>query len=133
MADSNELICGQLYVNVESADSSKIFSDTQDLKSQLKALIYSVNAGTEGDRPAEEHSKGMEIATIGTLAVAIAPLVLPEFFKLLQAWAQRGQGRTVEFEYKARKGKLIKVKVSGDVSPNKLKEYIEAAMEVVED
>ncbi len=49
---------------------------------------------------APEGSKAAEVLTLGAVAVAVLPAVLPKIVEFCQAWALRGQGRTVKFKGK---------------------------------
>jgi hypothetical protein len=45
-------------------------------------------------------TKSAEAITLGALAVAVLPNFLPKLVDFVQAWALRGQGRTVKFKGK---------------------------------
>ncbi len=45
-------------------------------------------------------AKSTEIVTIGALSVAVLPTLLPKIIDAIQAWALRGQGKTVKFKGK---------------------------------
>lgn len=43
-------------------------------------------------------TKSVDTITIGMLAVAVLPTVIPELIKFLQAWSLRGENRTVKIK-----------------------------------
>ena len=48
--------------------------------------------------PAPDGSKAADPVTLGALAVAVLPTVLPKLVEFVQSWAQRGQSRSVKFK-----------------------------------
>ena len=48
--------------------------------------------------PAPEGAKVADPVTLGALAVAVLPTVLPKVVDFVQAWCQRGQSRSVKFK-----------------------------------
>ena len=50
--------------------------------------------------PAPEGAKVVDPVTLGALAVAVLPTVLPKLVDFVQAWSQRGQSRSVKFKGK---------------------------------
>ncbi len=76
-----------------------------DVESASLVSIGSAPQGTKGDP-----------LTIGMVALQVVPAVLPGIISLVQAWATRGQGRTVKF-----KGKGIEF----EGSPEELQKLLE--------
>ena len=60
--------------------------------------VESAALATAGAAPAG--TKSPEAITLGALAVAVLPTFLPKLVDFVQAWALRGQGRTVKFKGK---------------------------------
>ncbi len=58
----------------------------------------------------------MEAVTAGAIAIAVLPTFLPKLVEFIQAWALRGQGRTVKF-----KGKVAGQEVEFEGSAEDLK------------
>ena len=48
------------------------------------------------DTQAPEGTKSAEVVTLGALAVAVLPTVLPKLIDFLQAWAMRADNRTIK-------------------------------------
>lgn len=88
----------EIQVNITGATEEEIDRSTRQLLSELKELdVESVELSK--DSPAPEGSKGDPV-TIGSIAIATLPAVLPKVVELVQAWGLRGQGRTVKFKGK---------------------------------
>lgn len=58
-------------------------------------------------------TKTADPITIGALAIAVLPSVLPKVVEAIQAWALRGQGKTVKFKGKIN-GQMIEFEGSAD-------------------
>jgi hypothetical protein len=69
--------------------------------------------------PAPEGAKGDPI-TMGAIAIAVLPAVLPSVITLIQTWIMRGQGRTVKF-----KGKVGRNMIEFDGPPEELQKLLE--------
>lgn len=90
----------QLNIEIAASDATEEEIDrmTRQLLSELRELnVESVKLAKGGSAPAG--SKGDPIA-IGSIAMELLPAVLPSVLGLVQAWASRGQGRTVKFKGK---------------------------------
>jgi len=83
------------------------------LKELRETNVASVNLVSIGAAP--EGAKGDPI-TIGSIALVALPAILPKVVELVQAWALRGQGRTVKF-----KGREIEF----EGSPEELQKLLE--------
>lgn len=76
--------------------------------------VESAALATEGAAPAG--TKSAEAITLGAVMVAVLPTFLPKVVDFVQAWALRGQGRTVKF-----KGKLAGQEVEFEGTADDLK------------
>lgn len=88
----------QLNIEISASDVTEEDIDwmTRQLLSELRELdVESAELAKGG--PAPKGSKGDPIA-IGSIALELLPAVLPSVLGLVQAWASRGQGRTVKFK-----------------------------------
>jgi len=88
----------QLNIEISASDATEEDIDrmTRQLLSELREMdIESAELAKGGPAPAG--SKGDPIA-IGNIALEILPSILPSVIGLVQAWAARGQGRTVKFK-----------------------------------
>ena len=96
--DDPELTELNIEVSASDATDEDIDLMTRQLLSELQEMdIESAELAKSG--PAPEGSKGDPI-TIGSIALVALPAVLPKVVDLVQAWALRGQGRTVKFKGK---------------------------------
>lgn len=88
----------QLNIEISASDTTAEDIDwmTRQLLSELRDLdIESAQLTKGGAAPAG--TKGDPIS-IGSIALELLPSVLPSVVGLVQAWASRGQGRTVKFK-----------------------------------
>ena len=70
---------------------------TRQLRTEIQDFgVEAVTLQTAGSAPAG--SKSMEAMTIGALAVAVVPQLLPKLIEFLQAWSLRGKDRTVKIK-----------------------------------
>lgn len=91
----------QLYIEVSASDATEEDIDrlTRQLLSELrKTDVESVELAKGGEMP--QGAKSGDPITIGSIAVSVLPAVLPAVVSMVQAWATRGQGRTVKFKTK---------------------------------
>jgi hypothetical protein len=91
-----ELTKLNIQVSAEDMSEEEIDWMTRQLLSELKQLDVESAQLTKG-QPAPAGTKGDPIS-IGSIALELLPSVLPSVFGLVQAWASRGQGRTVKFK-----------------------------------
>lgn len=70
---------------------------------QLLAELRELHTGTVSlsqDASVPEGAKSAEAVTLGTIAIAVLPSLLPKIVEAIQAWALRGNNRTVKFKGK---------------------------------
>jgi hypothetical protein len=96
----NQTDKAEFHIEVSAADATEEEIDrlTRQLLSELRELDVESVELTKGG-PAPEGSKGDPV-TIGSIAVEVLPVAIPSVIGLVQAWALRGQGRTVKFKGK---------------------------------
>lgn len=88
----------EIQVSATDATDEEIDRITRQLLSELRDTdVESAELTKAGPAPAG--SKGDPI-TIGAIAIVVLPAVLPKIIDSVQAWALRGQGRTVKFKGK---------------------------------
>ena len=87
----------QLHIEISAVDATDEELDrmTRQLLFALRELDIESAELTKGG-PIPTGAKGDPI-TIGSIALELLPVVLPSVVGLVQAWASRGQGRTVKF------------------------------------
>ena|SRR5574339_359740 len=94
----NDPDLAQLHIEISESDATQEDIDlmTRRLLSELRELdVESAELTKGGAAPAG--TKGDPIS-IGSIALELLPSVLPGVLGLVQAWASRGQGRTVKFK-----------------------------------
>src|SRR5262245_45185673 len=90
----------EFSIDVSAHDTSAEDIDwmTRQLLFELRELDIESVELTKGES-APAGTKG-DPFTIGSIAIQVLPAVLPSIIGLVQAWASRGQGRTVKFKGK---------------------------------
>lgn len=91
-----ELTKLSIEVSAPDVPEEEIDWMTRQLLSELRELDVESAELTKGG-PAPAGTKGDPIS-IGSIALELLPSVLPSVFGLVQAWASRGQGRTIKFK-----------------------------------
>jgi len=89
----------QLSIEITARDATEEDIDlmTRQLLSELRETdVESVGLATGGQVPAG--TKSGDAISVGSIVISALPTVLPTIVGLVQAWAARGQGRTVKFK-----------------------------------
>jgi hypothetical protein len=95
--NSQSIVQLDFQIGVADASEEELDALTRQLLSELRDLdVESAELGQAGAAP--EGTKAVDPITIGALAIAVLPNFLPKLIKFFQAWALRGQGRTVKFK-----------------------------------
>jgi len=86
-----------IQIALDEPDNEVLDSLARQLLDELSDQpVESVDLARSGTAPAG--TKSAEAITLGALAVTVLPTVLPKLVEFCQAWALRGQGRTVKFK-----------------------------------
>lgn len=89
----------ELEISAQDATQEDIDLMTRQLLMELRDMdIESASLSKSGQAPSG--TKSVDPITIGSLAVVVLPNLLPKIIESIQAWASRGQGRTVKFKGK---------------------------------
>jgi len=90
-----------LNLEVSAADVSADELDllARGLLNELRDLDLESAELARGEA-APEGTKAVDPVTIGSIAVVVLPGLLPKLVEFIQAWALRGQGRTVKLKGK---------------------------------
>jgi hypothetical protein len=88
----------EIQVMASDATDEELDRMTRQLLAEVRDLNVESAELTRGEA-APAGSKGDPI-TMGSIAIAVLPAVLPNVINLVQAWVMRGQGRTVKFKGK---------------------------------
>ena len=94
--DNPETYQFDIEVSASDATEEDIDSMTRQLLAELNSTEVESAELTKGSA-APEGSKGDPI-TLGSIAIAVLPAVLPNVLTVVQEWATRGRGRTVKFK-----------------------------------
>lgn len=86
-----------IQIALDEPDNEVLDSLARQLLDELSDQpVESVDLARSGTAPAG--TKSAEAITLGALAVTVLPAVLPKLVEFCQAWALRGQGRTLKFK-----------------------------------
>lgn len=110
----------ELNIEVTASDATDDDLDrmTRQLLSELRETdVESAVLATGGQAP--QGTKSGEAVTMGSIVISALPTVLPAIIGLVQAWAARGQGRTVKF-----KGRVGRDVVEFEGSPEELQRLL---------
>ena len=91
----------EFYIEVNAADATEEEIDrmTRQLLTELRETnVDSTELARGGNAP--RGTKSADLIAMGTIVISALPKVLPDVVCLVQAWAARGQGRTVKFKGK---------------------------------
>jgi hypothetical protein len=81
----------------EDSDAEELDRLTRQLQAEIQELdVESVELVK--DQTAPEGTKTIDAVTLGALAVAVLPTVVPKLIDLLQSWIMRGEGRAVKIK-----------------------------------
>ena len=89
----------QLSIEISASDATEEDIDqmTRQLLSELRDTdVESAELAKGGIAPSG--TKSGDLVTMGSIVISALPTVLPAVVGLVQAWASRGQGRTVKFK-----------------------------------
>ena len=90
---------GQLKIEISASDATEADIDlmTRQLLYELRETdVESAELAKGGAAP--HGTKSGDAVTVGSIVISALPTVLPGIVSLVQAWAARGQGRTVKFK-----------------------------------
>jgi hypothetical protein len=108
---NSETIQLNLEVSASDATEAEIDRMTRQLLSELRETdVESAELAKGGAAP--RGSKGDPV-TIGSIALVVLPTMLPKVVDVVQAWALRGNNRTVKFKGKIG-GKTIEFEGSSE-------------------
>ncbi len=110
----------QIKVSATDATDEELDRVTRQLLSELRELNVESAELTKGGL-APQGTKAIDPVLMGNIAIAVLPAVLPNVISLVQAWATRGQGRTVKF-----KGKVGKDLIEFEGPPEELQKLLES-------
>ena len=89
----------ELEISIEDAQEDYLDEATRQLLSELRETnAECVRLATSGVVPTG--TKSIDPVTTGAIAIAVLPTFLPKVIDAVQAWAMRGNGRTVKFKGK---------------------------------
>ncbi len=115
-----------LLVSEKDADPDRVDHITRQLRRELLEL----NAGPVELVPApkpDPHAKAADPVTLGALAIAVLPGVLPKIVEFLQAWVLRGSNRTIKIKTEVN-GRVIDLECTGRVPQGEINALLKQAL-----
>lgn len=108
-----------IQIKAPEATNEQLDRMTRQLLTELHDLrIGQVSILQEGFAP--EGAKSAEAITLGAIAIAVLPPLLPKIIEAVQAWVLRGNNRTVKF-----KGKISKQMIEFEGSAEEFQKLLE--------
>ncbi len=105
----------RLEVSAEGASAEDVDQMTRQFLSELRdSEVESISLAPGSTVPSG--AKAVDPVATGALVMTVLPAVLPKIIDLVQAWIQRGSGRTVKF-----RGKVGKQEIEFEGPPEELK------------
>lgn len=118
MMPTDQSITFLVQVGMDDADAAELDLLTRQLIEELLELdVETAGPAISGTLPAG--AKAGDPLSIGMIAVAVLPALLPKIIEVCQAWALRGQGRTLKF-----KGKIAGQEIEFEGSAADLKNIL---------
>ena len=122
-----ELKAANLIVRIdapEDADAEELDRLTLQLRDEIEELeVESVELVRDGAVPTG--AKSVDPVTLGVLAVAVLPTVIPKLIEFLQAWSMRGESRKVKIKTRAGDSSIEVEYSPTTMSPDELKNLVE--------
>lgn len=88
-----------LTISIPGQNDEELDVLTRRLLMDLKDLdLESVSLASQGG--AFTGTKGVDPVTVGAIALAVLPTMLPKVLEFLQSWTLLGKGRTIKFKGK---------------------------------
>lgn len=103
--DFSELV---ILLALEDGDTPELDEMSRQLRAEIEELnIESIENVSQGSAPAG--TKAADWASIGQLAVTLAPSVIPPLFDLLKSWTERRPGMPVKVKVRVGKNKTAQI------------------------
>ncbi len=81
----------------QNADPEQVDRTTRQLRDEIRELdVESVELLPAGSVP--DGAKGVEVFTLGGLALSVLPPLVPKLVEFLQSWALRGESRKIKIK-----------------------------------
>ena len=98
MSANDELANLSLVVDLgQSANADELDRATRQLRDEIRDLDVESVELVKGVNPGAG-AKSVEAITLGSLAVAVLPTLVPKLVEFLQSWALRGEGRKIKIK-----------------------------------
>lgn len=122
--DSERQVKLSVQLTLEDGDEAQVDSLTRSLRQEILELdVESAEMASEGEVP--EGTKALDMVLLGTLMVAVAPIVVTQLLEFLQAWTMRREGRTLKVRVETPEGSAVEIEVPETTSREEVQTWIE--------
>lgn len=115
----------QLILQIEPTpglSANNLVQMTESLQTELQTLRPEALGPIKEKAP--EGSMAGDILTLGALAIAVLPTMIPALLQYLREWQLRNQNQTIKIRLK-RGDEEIEVEIPAGMSKEKVREYID--------
>jgi hypothetical protein len=98
--DNQELVEFSLEISVDDAAEDDVDYMTRQLLNEINGMDVESAELTKSADAAPDGTKAIDPVMMGQIAVAVLPVAITKTIEAIQAWASRGENRTVKFKYK---------------------------------
>jgi hypothetical protein len=115
-----------ISLSLEDGDAEELDALSRQLRGEIEEMhVDSVEQVSQGPAPAG--SKAADWASIGQLAVTLAPTLIPSLFDLLKSWTQRRPTTPVKIRVKVGKTRTAQIEYDPTTtSPEQLEAILKA-------
>ena len=130
MLSNSEIVDVQIQVDMgPEVDANRLDESTRSLRNELRRHVEQINFNPEKTVPAGTRST--EASAIGELALEVLPAVLPLLIQFFYDWCLRAKHRSVEIEIRRTGQTSVKLKITGDIPREHLKEIISSIQTLI--
>ncbi len=108
----------RIELSAEGASAEDVDQLTRQFLSELRDADVE-SASLAPGVPVPSGAKAVDPVATGALVMTVLPAVLPKIIDLVQAWVQRGNGRSIKF-----KGKVGKQEIEFEGPPEELQKVL---------
>jgi len=111
---------------VEGVDPNTTHQWAQQLLREIRTLEVT-SASFARDETAPPGTKVVEPISLGTILTIVAPILIPQVFRLVEHWMQRHERQPLIIEAE-RNGQKVKIVIPASVKPEQVSQYVQTVM-----
>ena len=129
--EESGLFSVKVDLELQHSDDEQLDQLTRQLRQELLDIgVESAEYVHQGKAP-EGSKAGLDPVVMGTLLVAVGPIIMTKLLEFLQSWAMRREGRTVKLNIQAADGASVQVEVPQTMSQAEIKRWLETVERVL--